>query len=63
MLVERQGPGRFECGMPEKLLRPGHSRVSDRRINNRDKQHAFRDVMKRIMSKEALRYSDLIRAS
>jgi transposase-like protein len=30
------------------------------RINNRDNQHSFRDVMKRLLSGEALRYSDLI---
>ncbi|MDB4912527.1 MAG: transposase, partial [Gemmatimonadetes bacterium] len=30
------------------------------RINNRDNQHAFRDVMKRILVKEALRYRDLV---
>src|SRR5206468_1240000 len=29
------------------------------RINNRDNQHAFRDVMKRILAKDALRYSEL----
>jgi len=29
------------------------------RINNRDNQHAFRDVMKRILQKEALRYQVL----
>lgn len=31
------------------------------RINNRDNQHSFRDVMKRLMGKEALRYSELTR--
>lgn len=30
------------------------------RINNRDNQHAFRDVMQRILGREALRYSELI---
>jgi len=29
------------------------------RINNRDNQHAFRDVTKRILAKDAPRYSDL----
>jgi transposase-like protein len=32
------------------------------RINNRDNQHAFRDIMKRIMWKPALRYSALTAA-
>jgi transposase-like protein len=32
------------------------------RINNRGNQHAFRDVMKRVLSKEALRYRDLVSA-
>jgi transposase-like protein len=30
------------------------------RINNRHNQHMFRDVMKRVLSKDALRYSDLV---
>lgn len=29
------------------------------RINNRDNQHSFRDVMKRLIGKDALRYRDL----
>jgi hypothetical protein len=29
------------------------------RINNRDNQHAFRDLMKRILTTDALRYRDL----
>ena len=30
------------------------------RINNRGNQHAFRDVMKRLLAGEALRYSELV---